>query len=71
MDSERNQAMPLSLHTIGFGTDVDEGFLKQMANMGEGSFTMCRGEADIGGMQLVRAFEMLAERPDRKTALMT
>lgn len=64
------------VHVIGYGRNVDERFLQQLADAGNGSYVACRQpesvdtSADVARLQLVSAFEQLADRPDRRGALM-
>lgn len=68
-----DEPMP-QVHVIGYGMEVDARFLQQLADAGGGSHVVCgtavNVEADVERLRLVGAFELLAERPDRRGALM-
>lgn len=69
------EALVPQLHVIGYGADVDERFIQQLSAAGNGSHMVCTNAAgtqtDMARLQLVSAFEQLADRPDRRGALMT
>jgi hypothetical protein len=62
------------VHVMGYGRSVDARFLQQLASAGNGSYLVCGSAADVAAdvarLQLVGAFEQLAERPDKRGALM-
>lgn len=69
------EALVPQLHVIGYGANVDERFIQQLSAAGNGSHMVCTNAAgtqtDMARLQLVSAFEQLADRPDRRGALMT
>ncbi|KXZ54769.1 hypothetical protein GPECTOR_4g839 [Gonium pectorale] len=60
----------LVLHLLGFGSAVNELFLAQLSGIGNGSYHVCRGVATQATVELVAAFGLLAEKPDRRGALL-
>ena len=66
---------PPVLHVIGYGRNVDRRFLESLAQAGNGTCVVCgtnpNATADVGRLELVGAFEQVADRPDKRAALMS
>eukprot|EP00884_Botryococcus_braunii_P007871 jgi/Botrbrau1/17085/Bobra.0611s0003.1 len=60
----------LKLHCLGFGTQVNAAYMEQLAGVGNGAFYNNLGSNDLARLDLVSAFQALAEKPDSKSALM-
>jgi hypothetical protein len=60
----------LTVHMFGFGPDVHEAFIEQLANIGNGSHFTCQTGGDMDRVNLVRAFTRLASQPAVKVSLM-
>eukprot|EP00892_Ulva_mutabilis_P011345 jgi/Ulvmu1/8583/UM045_0026.1 len=63
------EAERLTVHVIGFGPGVDEGFIQQLAAIGRGSHFTCQAARDMDRTNLVRAFSRIASRPADQVAL--
>jgi hypothetical protein len=72
MAAEANlpEAEQLTLHMIGFGPDVDEQFVEELANIGNGSHLVCHTGGEMDRLDLVRAFSRLAAEPALKVSLL-
>jgi secreted protein with Ig-like and vWFA domain len=60
----------LTVHMFGFGQGVNEAFIEQLANIGNGSHFTCQTGGDMDRVNLVRAFTRLASQPAVKVSLM-
>eukprot|EP00884_Botryococcus_braunii_P007870 jgi/Botrbrau1/17084/Bobra.0611s0002.1 len=60
----------LKMHCLGFGNQVDSAYMEQLAGVGQGAFHNNLGSNDLARLDLVSAFQALAEKPDSKAALM-
>lgn len=71
MEEEQNlpEAERLTVHVIGFGHGVDEMFIKQLADIGNGSHMTCSAAKDIDRLRLVKAFSRIAAHPALKVSL--
>jgi hypothetical protein len=59
----------LTVHVIGFGQSVDAEFIKQLADIGNGSHMTCHAAQDIDRRRLVHAFKRIAAHPALKVCL--
>ncbi|KAK9798901.1 hypothetical protein WJX73_004962 [Symbiochloris irregularis] len=70
MAGEPNRLDPVTLHALGFGAHVNGNFMSAIATLGNGSFQTITHSDDIGRLDLLHAFEALAERPHTQAALL-
>jgi hypothetical protein len=64
------EAEQLTLHMIGFGPDVDEKFVEELATIGNGSHLVCQTGGEVDRLDLVKAFSRLAAEPALKVSLL-
>lgn len=60
----------LTVHVLGFGSEVNEDYIRRLASIGRGTYKVCREVADVGRLALVSAFNVLAEEPGKTFSLM-
>jgi len=75
MITAREAGVEPYVHALGYGRHINNSYLQQVANVGKGSFVACPDAAanvaaDVARLQLVGAFEQLADRPDKSGLLM-
>jgi hypothetical protein len=72
MESEQklDEAERLTVHVIGFGPDVDEGYIEALARIGNGSHLCCHAARDMDRLNLVQAFSTIAAHPAIKVSLL-
>lgn len=70
---EQEQHLPendrLMVHVIGFGRDVNEEFIAELAELGHGSHITCRAAKDMDGLRLIHAFARIAAQPQLQIGL--
>lgn len=71
MQVEQNlpEAERLTVHVIGFGPGVDENFIRDLANIGNGSHLTLQAAKDMDRLCLVKAFARIAAQPALKVSL--
>ena len=70
---EQEEVLPegerLIVHVIGFGRDVNQNFIAELAELGNGSHMTCRAAKDMDRLKLIHAFARIAAQPQVQIGL--